>query len=196
MQCWVVVNAGDWVDWRSSERRKACLLHRWTISFLSPHCVPSLILVNCSGNVFTELSGEIASPNYPNQYPENSRCDYRVALRPGYFVALTIRSEDFDVEPADSEGSCRDSLTVGVGWKTGCSGSPLNVLIFRRLSDCLTLISSTLSFEVLENIFGIFSFILVCYFHSLSLERSVLVPIVAANSQVLLKSRLGTTFLT
>ncbi|XP_005016825.3 complement C1s subcomponent [Anas platyrhynchos] len=73
--------------------------------------------VNCSGNVFTELSGEIASPNYPNQYPENSRCDYRVALRPGYFVALTIRSEDFDVEPADSEGSCRDSFTLVSGEK-------------------------------------------------------------------------------
>ncbi|XP_009949370.1 PREDICTED: complement C1s subcomponent [Leptosomus discolor] len=71
--------------------------------------------VNCSGNVFTEPSGEIASPNYPNQYPENSRCEYRVALRPGYFVALTIRSRDFDVEPADSNGSCHDSLTLVSG---------------------------------------------------------------------------------
>uniref|UniRef100_A0A8B9NBZ3 Complement C1s n=1 Tax=Accipiter nisus TaxID=211598 RepID=A0A8B9NBZ3_9AVES len=71
--------------------------------------------VNCSGNVFTEPSGEIASPNYPNQYPENSRCEYRVALRPGFFVALTISSGDFDVEPADSEGSCHDSLTLVSG---------------------------------------------------------------------------------
>lgn len=71
--------------------------------------------MNCSGNVFTEPSGEIASPNYPNQYPENSQCKYQVALRPGYFVALTIRSEDFDVEPADSKGSCHDSLIVGMG---------------------------------------------------------------------------------
>ncbi|NXP81323.1 C1S protein, partial [Ramphastos sulfuratus] len=67
--------------------------------------------VNCSGNVFTELSGEISSPGYPSPYPENSRCEYRVALSPGYFVALTIRSEDFDLEPADSMGSCHDSLT-------------------------------------------------------------------------------------
>ncbi|POI24276.1 hypothetical protein CIB84_011974 [Bambusicola thoracicus] len=71
--------------------------------------------VNCSGNVFTEPSGEIASPNYPNQYPENSQCKYQVALRPGYFVALTIRSEDFDVEPADSRGNCHDSLTLVSG---------------------------------------------------------------------------------
>ncbi|NXR09093.1 C1S protein, partial [Semnornis frantzii] len=67
--------------------------------------------VNCSGNVFTELSGEISSPGYPSPYPENSRCEYRVALTPGYFVALTIRSEDFHLEPADSKGSCHDSLT-------------------------------------------------------------------------------------
>ncbi|NWV26456.1 C1S protein, partial [Origma solitaria] len=71
--------------------------------------------VNCSGNVFTEPTGEIASPNYPSQYPENSRCDYRVALSPGYFVVLTIRSGDFDVEPADSNGTCHDSLTIVSG---------------------------------------------------------------------------------
>ncbi|XP_025892999.1 complement C1s subcomponent isoform X2 [Nothoprocta perdicaria] len=71
--------------------------------------------VNCSGNVFTEPSGEITSPNYPNQYPENSKCDYRVILRPGYFVTLTIHSGDFDVEPADSKGHCHDSLTLVSG---------------------------------------------------------------------------------
>ncbi|NXL94679.1 C1S protein, partial [Alectura lathami] len=71
--------------------------------------------VNCSGNVFTEPSGEITSPNYPNQYPENSQCEYRVALRPGYFVTLAIRSEDFDLEPADPQGSCHDSLTLVSG---------------------------------------------------------------------------------
>lgn len=71
--------------------------------------------MNCSGNVFTEPSGEIASPNYPNQYPENSQCKYQVVLKSGYFVALTIHSDDFDVEPADSTGNCRDSLTVGMG---------------------------------------------------------------------------------
>ncbi|NWW55691.1 C1S protein, partial [Ifrita kowaldi] len=71
--------------------------------------------VNCSGNVFTEPTGEISSPNYPNLYPENSQCDYRVALSPGYFVVLTIHSGDFDVEPADSNGACHDSLTIVSG---------------------------------------------------------------------------------
>ncbi|XP_067401988.1 complement C1s subcomponent [Emydura macquarii macquarii] len=71
--------------------------------------------VNCSGNVFTELSGEISSPNYPNLYPESSRCEYRVVLEPGYRVVLNIQDRDFDVEPADSEGNCQDSLTFIAG---------------------------------------------------------------------------------
>ncbi|NXH15251.1 C1S protein, partial [Bucco capensis] len=71
--------------------------------------------VNCSGKVFTELSGEIASPNYPHVYPENSRCEYRVALSPGYSVTLTLRRGDFDLEPPDSNSSCHDSLTFVSG---------------------------------------------------------------------------------
>uniref|UniRef100_A0A8D0E1P5 Complement C1s n=1 Tax=Salvator merianae TaxID=96440 RepID=A0A8D0E1P5_SALMN len=71
--------------------------------------------VNCTGNLFTELSGEITSPNYPNQYPENSECDYRVALEPGYHVVLTLGKKDFDIEPADSEGNCPDALRFSAG---------------------------------------------------------------------------------
>lgn len=66
--------------------------------------------VNCSGNVFTALIGEISSPNYPNPYPENSRCEYQILLEEGFQVVVTIRREDFDVEPADSQGNCQDSL--------------------------------------------------------------------------------------
>lgn len=66
--------------------------------------------VNCSGDVFTELIGEITSPNYPSLYPENSRCEYQILLEEGFQVVVTVRREDFDVEPADSEGNCADSL--------------------------------------------------------------------------------------
>lgn len=69
-------------------------------------------IVNCSGDVFTTLIGEIASPNYPNPYPENSRCEYQILLEVGYQVVVTVRREDFDVEPADSGGHCPDSLVV------------------------------------------------------------------------------------
>ncbi|XP_039194719.1 complement C1s subcomponent [Crotalus tigris] len=71
--------------------------------------------VNCSGNVFTELSGEITSPNYPRPYPENSHCDYRVILEPGYQVILSIGNNDFEVEPSDLEGTCPDTLRFSAG---------------------------------------------------------------------------------
>ncbi|KAH0628580.1 hypothetical protein JD844_009923, partial [Phrynosoma platyrhinos] len=71
--------------------------------------------VNCTGNMFTELSGEITSPNYPDLYPENSQCDYRVSLEPGYQVVLTIGKKDFDVEPAGLEGNCHDALRILAG---------------------------------------------------------------------------------
>ncbi|XP_037370313.1 complement C1s subcomponent [Talpa occidentalis] len=71
--------------------------------------------VNCSGDVFTEMTGEITSPNYPNTYPENSRCDYQILLEEGFRVVLTVRREDFDVEPADSVGRCPDSLLFVTG---------------------------------------------------------------------------------
>ncbi|XP_075759662.1 complement C1s subcomponent-like [Pelodiscus sinensis] len=88
---------GSWVDQDGQEE--------------IPVCLP----VNCSGNVFTELSGEISSPNYPDEYPESARCKFRVVLEPGYRVVLNIRSGDFDVEPADNEGNCPDSLTFTDG---------------------------------------------------------------------------------
>nr|XP_020734369.1 complement C1s subcomponent isoform X2 [Odocoileus virginianus texanus]XP_020734370.1 complement C1s subcomponent isoform X2 [Odocoileus virginianus texanus] len=66
--------------------------------------------VNCSGNVFTTMTGEVVSPNYPSPYPESSRCDYQIQLEEGFRVVVTMRREDFDVEPADSEGHCPDSL--------------------------------------------------------------------------------------
>ncbi|KAM7177601.1 complement C1s subcomponent-like [Macrochelys suwanniensis] len=74
--------------------------------------------MNCSGSVFTKLSGEISSPNYPNLYPESFCCEYHVVLEPDYRVVLNIRSGNFDVEPAKSEGNCPDSLRVGESKKT------------------------------------------------------------------------------
>uniref|UniRef100_F7EI40 Complement C1s n=1 Tax=Macaca mulatta TaxID=9544 RepID=F7EI40_MACMU len=46
--------------------------------------------VNCSGDVFTALIGEIASPNYPKPYPENSRCEYQIRLEKGFQVGLAL----------------------------------------------------------------------------------------------------------
>ncbi|XP_069506704.1 complement C1s subcomponent isoform X2 [Ambystoma mexicanum] len=68
--------------------------------------------VNCSGTVYTELKGEIASPNYPNPYPENSRCEYRIQLEHGYQIVVTFQPNDFDIEPGVGGRCIYDSLVV------------------------------------------------------------------------------------
>lgn len=66
-------------------------------------------------------------------------------------MALTVRSGDFDVEPADAEGSCRDSLTVGAGLREGLrilwmtEDTPQSPHI-RRPSDFFTFIFNYVAF--------------------------------------------------
>ncbi|XP_072280795.1 complement C1s subcomponent isoform X2 [Pyxicephalus adspersus] len=68
--------------------------------------------VNCSGGLYTELRGQISSPGYPSPYPENSVCEYKVQLEPGFQIILTFQPTDFDIEVAN-DGSCSyDSLTI------------------------------------------------------------------------------------
>ncbi|CAH2322632.1 complement C1s subcomponent [Pelobates cultripes] len=83
--------------------------------------------VQCSGNLFTDLRGQINSPGYPSNYPENSLCEYKVHLSPGYQVILTFQTKVFDIE-AGEDGSCiYDTLTIQVGGRTFgpyCGKSP------------------------------------------------------------------------
>lgn len=96
------------------------------------------LLVNCSGDVFTTLTGEITSPNYPNPYPENSRCDYQIQLEDGYQVVVTVRREDFDVESADSNGHCPDSLVVRDEWLVFLPTHTESFLLKEKLSFFLS----------------------------------------------------------
>lgn len=139
------------------------------------------LLVNCSGDVFTTLIGEIASPNYPNPYPENSRCEYQILLEEGYQVVVTMRREDFDVEPADSEGHCPDSLLVRDEWSVFLPShaeiSPQRQILFLSVPSFLPLLliwcfflllplllspPSYLSFSPFSLLISSFHFFLVC----------------------------------
>ncbi|XP_028731026.1 mannan-binding lectin serine protease 1 isoform X1 [Peromyscus leucopus] len=53
--------------------------------------------VECSGNLFTQRTGTITSPDYPNPYPKSSECSYTIDLEDGFMVSLQFE-DIFDVE--------------------------------------------------------------------------------------------------
>ncbi|XP_038671702.1 mannan-binding lectin serine protease 1 isoform X2 [Scyliorhinus canicula] len=53
--------------------------------------------VECNDNVFTEKSGVISSPDYPNPYPKSTDCLYRIELEEGFTISLEF-AEIFDLE--------------------------------------------------------------------------------------------------
>jgi len=48
------------------------------------------------GGEFTESTGIVASPYFPNPYPSNRRCNYLISQPPG--TIITLRFEAFDIE--------------------------------------------------------------------------------------------------
>ncbi|XP_036059400.1 LOW QUALITY PROTEIN: mannan-binding lectin serine protease 1 [Onychomys torridus] len=53
--------------------------------------------VECSGNLFTQRTGTITSPDYPNPYPKSSECSYTIDLEDGFMVSLQFE-DIFDIE--------------------------------------------------------------------------------------------------
>ncbi|XP_035217484.1 cubilin-like, partial [Stegodyphus dumicola] len=44
------------------------------------------------GGIYTDLTGVLSSPNYPETYPERCLCIYEIRLPPGYVVNVTFHS--------------------------------------------------------------------------------------------------------
>ncbi|XP_012927622.2 mannan-binding lectin serine protease 1 isoform X2 [Heterocephalus glaber] len=53
--------------------------------------------VECSDNLFTQRTGLITSPDYPNPYPKSSECLYNIELEEGFMVSLQFE-DIFDIE--------------------------------------------------------------------------------------------------
>lgn len=53
--------------------------------------------VECSDNLFTQRTGLITSPDYPNPYPKSSECFYTIELEEGFMVSLQFE-DIFDIE--------------------------------------------------------------------------------------------------
>ncbi|XP_039619702.1 complement C1s subcomponent-like [Polypterus senegalus] len=65
--------------------------------------------VNCSGQIFTSLSGIVSSPILHGHYPENSACVYQLEVDDGFQLIIGFTGV-FDIEGED--GNCIDQLRI------------------------------------------------------------------------------------
>ncbi|XP_078060334.1 mannan-binding lectin serine protease 1 isoform X1 [Mustelus asterias] len=70
--------------------------------------------VECNDNVFTEKSGVIRSPDYPNPYPKSSDCLYRIELEEGFAISLEF-ADMFDLEDHPDVPCPYDYLKIKAG---------------------------------------------------------------------------------
>jgi len=71
--------------------------------------------LGCS-RIYTGVSGQILTPNYPIEYPDNLACSWAVKVSPSYRIKLFF--QDFQLEEA---ASCFDQLVI----KDGTEGPSL-----------------------------------------------------------------------
>lgn len=67
--------------------------------------------VECSSELFTEASGYVSSPEYPQPYPEDLRCNYSIRLQKGLSIILKFL-EPFEIEEHQQVHCPYDQLKV------------------------------------------------------------------------------------
>ncbi|XP_026245176.2 mannan-binding lectin serine protease 1 isoform X2 [Urocitellus parryii] len=72
--------------------------------------------VECSDNLFTQRTGLITSPDYPNPYPKSSECLYNIELEEGFMVSLQFE-DIFDIEDHPEVPCPYDYIKIKAGSK-------------------------------------------------------------------------------
>lgn len=67
--------------------------------------------LSACGGTFTEPTGELTSPFWPEYYPHSKQCLYAINAPEGKVIKVTF--ENFAIEAGESDEECRyDSLVV------------------------------------------------------------------------------------
>ncbi|XP_053420226.1 mannan-binding lectin serine protease 1 isoform X2 [Nycticebus coucang] len=72
--------------------------------------------VECSDNLFTQRTGVITSPDFPNPYPKSSECFYSIELEEGFVVSLQFE-DIFDIEDHPDVPCPYDYIKIKAGPK-------------------------------------------------------------------------------
>ena len=69
--------------------------------FLSHRSHPYVLFTACTvGGSLTGSSGFISSPNFPNNYPQGSRCMWNITVPSGYMIRVSFHRFTLDSSPA------------------------------------------------------------------------------------------------
>eukprot|EP00058_Branchiostoma_floridae_P010033 XP_002595521.1 hypothetical protein BRAFLDRAFT_69073 [Branchiostoma floridae] len=85
---------------------------------------PPTCAAECGGQ-FSDPSGTLLSPNYPNDYPHNQNCYYTIAAAPGNYLELTVRA--FRTESTHDVLQIRDGGDSSATLIGSYSGTSLSV---------------------------------------------------------------------
>ncbi|XP_036987664.2 mannan-binding lectin serine protease 1 isoform X4 [Artibeus jamaicensis] len=72
--------------------------------------------VECSDNLFTQRTGVITSPDFPNPYPKSSECLYVIGLEEGFMINLQFE-DIFDIEDHPEVSCPYDYIKIKAGPK-------------------------------------------------------------------------------
>lgn len=82
--------------------------------------------VPCKSQIWTDLSGALTSPGYPNPYPPMARCNHTISLPEGYRILLDF-TPPFDIESHPEVPCPYDMLrisTAGQEYGPFCGSTP------------------------------------------------------------------------
>ncbi|XP_053323004.1 cubilin [Spea bombifrons] len=93
----------------------------------------------CGAN-FTQSSGRIVSPNYPNKYDNNLNCDYRILTSSNMFIVLSF--QNFELESSPSCSKDRVKVLSGTSTVANLCGTSIPAPVSTRGSMLLNFYTS------------------------------------------------------